>query len=182
MLPWIINKCFPYFKKKNRFWKFHNEIRRSLRAYKNQYAREEGKKYRFNYSLLFGMRILISKRYIYIYMSMATHLSHFFFLVSISVKSMYNRLHGKSLLLLDWALTMNYSVITRSFITTPFPTGLATILVNSRLTVCSTTDATIAMFRSPRLHRIEVTNWMIVITSWGYWEEKLSLTMDEKIY
>lgn len=142
---------------------------------------QEGKKYRFNYSLLFGMRILISKRYIYIYVYGNTLIS-FFFLVNISVKSMYNRLHGKSLLLLDWALTMNYSVITRSFITTPFPTGLATILVNSRLTVCSTTDATIAMFRSPRLHRIEVTNWMIVITSWGYWEEKLSLTMDEKIY
>lgn len=180
MLPWIINKCFPYSKKKK--IDSENFIMKLEEACVHvKISMQEGKKYRFNYSLLFGMRILISKRYIYIYVYGNTLIS-FFFLVNISVKSMYNRLHGKSLLLFDWALTMNYSVITRSFITTPFPTGLATILVNSRLTVCSTTDATIAMFRSPRLHRIEVTNWMIVITSWGYWEEKLSLTMDEKIY
>lgn len=49
-----------------------------MRAYKNQYAREEGKKYRFNYSLLFGMRILISKRYIYIYVYGNTLISFFF--------------------------------------------------------------------------------------------------------
>lgn len=38
---------------------------------------QEGKKYRFNYSLLFGMRILISKRYIYICLWQHTYLIFF---------------------------------------------------------------------------------------------------------